>query len=78
MRFPVEAQTSLLTASNHIIPGNSYGHQYTSVTAILVESSALYTIWSIVFLGLYIVNNPIQFVFLASLAEVQVMALSLW
>lgn len=49
-----------------------YGTQYLSIAAMLIESSALYTIWGIIFLGLYIVNNPVQFIFLASLSEVQV------
>ncbi|KAF9002064.1 hypothetical protein BDQ17DRAFT_1357376, partial [Cyathus striatus] len=44
---------------------------------MLVESSALYTIWAIIFLGLYIVNHPVQYIFLASLAEVQVCSCSL-
>ncbi|KAF8987611.1 hypothetical protein BDQ17DRAFT_1289183 [Cyathus striatus] len=66
-----------------ILPGflflTSMGHtdqasQYLGVVAMLVESSALYTIWAIIFLGLYIVNHPVQYIFLASLAEVQVLA----
>ncbi|PPR06714.1 hypothetical protein CVT24_013034 [Panaeolus cyanescens] len=51
-----------------------YGTQYLSIAAMLIESSALYTIWGIIFLGLYIVNHPVQFVFLASLSEVQIIA----
>ncbi|KAF9030273.1 hypothetical protein BJ165DRAFT_934341 [Panaeolus papilionaceus] len=51
-----------------------YGTQYLSIAAMLIESSALYTIWGIIFLGLYIVNNPVQFIFLASLSEVQIIA----
>ncbi|KAF9256980.1 hypothetical protein L218DRAFT_807646, partial [Marasmius fiardii PR-910] len=54
--------------------GDEYVDRYTSVGAILVESSALYTVWSIIFLGLYIVNHPVQFVFLGSLAEVQIIS----
>ncbi len=50
---------------------NSAAH-YLSVAAVIVESSAIYTIWGIIFIGLYIVHNPIQFVFLGTLSAVQV------
>ncbi|KAG7100299.1 hypothetical protein E1B28_002074 [Marasmius oreades] len=54
--------------------GEEYADRYTSIGAMLIESSALYTVWSIIFLGLYIVNHPVQYVFLASLAEVQIIS----
>ncbi|PPR04984.1 hypothetical protein CVT24_010448 [Panaeolus cyanescens] len=49
-----------------------YGAQYLSIATMIVESSALYSVWGLVFLGLYIANHPVQYVFLASLSEVQV------
>ncbi|KAL0064600.1 hypothetical protein AAF712_008422 [Marasmius tenuissimus] len=54
--------------------GQDHAGKYTSVVALLVESSALYAAWSVIFLGLYIVNHPVQFVSLASLAEVQIIS----
>lgn len=46
--------------------------QYLSVAAMIVESSALYTIWGIIFLVLFVVDSPIVDVFVATLSEVQV------
>ncbi|PPR02222.1 hypothetical protein CVT24_011470 [Panaeolus cyanescens] len=48
--------------------------QYTGVIAIQVESSALYTIWGIIFLATYITKNPAQNIFFASLSEIQTIA----
>ncbi|THV07092.1 hypothetical protein K435DRAFT_644058 [Dendrothele bispora CBS 962.96] len=54
--------------------GREHAGQYTNIAALLIESSALYSLWTILFVGLYIVNHPVQYVFLASLAEVQIIA----
>ncbi|KAL0058280.1 hypothetical protein AAF712_015051 [Marasmius tenuissimus] len=54
--------------------GEAHAKKYTSIVTLLVESSALCAVWSVIFLGLYIVNHPVQFVFLASLAEVQIIS----
>ncbi|EGO22260.1 hypothetical protein SERLADRAFT_409827 [Serpula lacrymans var. lacrymans S7.9] len=54
--------------------GAAHAAQYTGIATLLIESSALYALWSIIFLVLYAINNPVQFVFLASLAEVQIIA----
>ncbi|KAF9545033.1 hypothetical protein CPC08DRAFT_649481 [Agrocybe pediades] len=56
--------------------GSSTSH-YLGVAAMIVESAALYTVWGILFLVLYIINNPAQYLFLASLASVQTIALLL-
>ncbi|EGN92251.1 hypothetical protein SERLA73DRAFT_164145 [Serpula lacrymans var. lacrymans S7.3] len=56
------------------ILGAAHAAQYTGIATLLIESSALYALWSIIFLVLYAINNPVQFVFLASLAEVQIIA----
>ncbi|PPR08200.1 hypothetical protein CVT24_001387 [Panaeolus cyanescens] len=51
-----------------------HGAQYLSIATMIIESSALYSVWGLIFLGLYIANNPIQDVFLATLSEVQIIA----
>ncbi|PPR06694.1 hypothetical protein CVT24_013027 [Panaeolus cyanescens] len=51
-----------------------HGAEYVSIAAMIIESSALYTIWGIIFLGLYIADHPVQYVFLSSLSEVQIIA----
>lgn len=45
---------------------------YIGVAAMLVESCALYSTFSLIFIILFAVNNPIQYVFLSALANVQV------
>ena len=45
---------------------------YTSVAAMLVESSSLYAVWSLVFIVVYAVNSPGQYVLLMTLCNVQV------
>ncbi|KAF4611621.1 hypothetical protein D9613_003731 [Agrocybe pediades] len=57
--------------------GSSSTSHYLGVAAMIVESAALYTVWGILFLVLYIINNPAQYLFLASLASVQTIALLL-
>jgi uncharacterized membrane protein YidH (DUF202 family) len=47
---------------------------YTSISAILVESCALYAIFSLIFIVLFAINHPIQYVFLSALANVQIIA----
>lgn len=39
---------------------------------MLIESSALYATWSIIFIGLYIVSHPMQSLFLGSLTDISV------
>ncbi|KAF9556161.1 hypothetical protein CPC08DRAFT_641907 [Agrocybe pediades] len=47
---------------------------YGQVSAILVESCALYAVFSLIFIVLFAINHPIQFVFLSALANVQIIA----
>lgn len=47
---------------------------YTSVAAMLIESSTLYAIWSVVFIILYAINNPGMDIMLMTLCNVQVIA----
>ncbi|KAF4614529.1 hypothetical protein D9613_002458 [Agrocybe pediades] len=47
---------------------------YGRVSAILVESCALYAVFSLIFIVLFAINHPIQFVFLSALANVQIIA----
>lgn len=51
---------------------NDYSKPYTSAAAILVESSAVYAIVAVVFIGFYARNNPISHIFLSTLCQVQV------
>ncbi|KJA19557.1 hypothetical protein HYPSUDRAFT_168029 [Hypholoma sublateritium FD-334 SS-4] len=53
---------------------NDYSKPYTSAAAILVESSAVYAIVAVIFIGFYSRNNPISHVFLSTLCQVQVIA----
>lgn len=45
---------------------------YTSIAAMLIESSALYATWSLVFIIVYAVGSPGQYVLLMTLCNVQV------
>ncbi|TFK68838.1 hypothetical protein BDN72DRAFT_768736 [Pluteus cervinus] len=48
--------------------------EYTGIMAMLVESAALYAAFCIIFIPLYATNNPLLYIFLASLAQVQIIA----
>lgn len=52
--------------------------QYLSVEAIIIESSAAYTVWGIIFIGLYSVNSPYQDIFLSTISAVQVRSPTLY
>ncbi|KAL0574836.1 hypothetical protein V5O48_007134 [Marasmius crinis-equi] len=54
--------------------GKQHTQKYVDISAMLIESSSLYTVWSILFLGLYVANNPVQYIFLASINEVQIIS----
>ncbi|EPQ55666.1 hypothetical protein GLOTRDRAFT_10171, partial [Gloeophyllum trabeum ATCC 11539] len=54
--------------------GRSHSAQYTSTAAMLVESAALYAICSILFLVPYVVNHPLQGIFMQVLSQVQIIA----
>ncbi|KAJ7578712.1 hypothetical protein C8J56DRAFT_968893 [Mycena floridula] len=51
--------------------GNNYGSQYTSTAAMIVESAAIYSVFALLFLVPFAVNNALSEVFLQSLAQVQ-------
>ncbi|KAF8962412.1 hypothetical protein BDZ97DRAFT_1920488 [Flammula alnicola] len=53
---------------------NTYSKPYTSAAAILVESSAVYAIVAVIFIGFYAANSPVSHLFLSTLSQVQVIA----
>ncbi|KAJ3555156.1 hypothetical protein NP233_g12273 [Leucocoprinus birnbaumii] len=70
----------LLVARKHYIDamGNtSHAKRYLSIVTMLVESSALFAIWSIIFVGLYAVSHPLQNIFFATLVDVAIVAMLL-
>ncbi|KAG1829615.1 hypothetical protein EV424DRAFT_1507199 [Suillus variegatus] len=69
----------LLTYRRRIskVLGSSYGTQYTSIAAMIVESAALYSTFSVAFLTLFGLNNAISETFLVSLTQVQIIAMLL-
>ncbi|KAG2039752.1 hypothetical protein BDR03DRAFT_991702 [Suillus americanus] len=69
----------LLTYRHRIskVLGSSYGTQYTSIAAMIVESAALYSAFSVAFLTLFLLNNPISAVFIQSFTQVQIIAMLL-
>lgn len=52
--------------------GSSYASHYTTVVAMLVESSALYSSFSLLFLVSFAIDHPLAPVFLQTLSQVQV------
>ncbi|KAF9467896.1 hypothetical protein BDZ94DRAFT_1287535 [Collybia nuda] len=54
--------------------GTAHGTQYTTIASMLVESAAVYSISSLLFLVPFIVEHPIQNVFLGLLSPAQVIA----
>jgi hypothetical protein len=54
--------------------GPRHGTEYTSVAAMIVESSLLYSVFALLFLIPFALNNAIQNVFLQLLGEVQIIA----
>ncbi|KAG2068827.1 hypothetical protein BDR04DRAFT_1056343 [Suillus decipiens] len=57
--------------------GSSYGTQYTSIAAMIIESAALYSAFSVAFLTLFNLNNPISETFIEALTQVQIIAMLL-
>ncbi|KAF9030282.1 hypothetical protein BJ165DRAFT_1535735 [Panaeolus papilionaceus] len=67
----------ILSVRHNIIKAvgrSDFGGQYLSIVAMIVESSALYTVCGIVFLALYLKNNQVENVFLGTLSQVQIIA----
>lgn len=54
--------------------GKQHAKQYTSIIAMVVESAALYTIFSVIFIITYGRNSPAQNLFLPVLGQVQCIA----
>lgn len=54
--------------------GSAHGTQYTTIASMLVESAAVYSASSLLFLVPFIVGHPIQNVFLGLLSPAQVIA----
>lgn len=54
--------------------GKAHGKYYTSVAAMLVESASLYAACSLLFLVPYVLNHPLQNIFMQVLSQVQIIA----
>ncbi|KAH7927480.1 hypothetical protein BV22DRAFT_1007014 [Leucogyrophana mollusca] len=54
--------------------GPDHASPYTSIATMTIESSGLYALWSLIFVILYVVGNPIQYAFVASLPHAQIIA----
>ncbi|KAG2090616.1 uncharacterized protein F5147DRAFT_643435 [Suillus discolor] len=69
----------LLTYRHRIskVLGPGYGTQYTSIAAMIVESAALYSTFSLALLILFILNNPIFGAFIELLPQIQIIAMLL-
>lgn len=69
----------LVARRNYIqVMGNTlHAKRYISIIAMLVESSALFAVWSIIFVGLYAVSHPLQNIFFATLVDVAIIAMLL-
>ncbi|KAF7290731.1 hypothetical protein MIND_01313800 [Mycena indigotica] len=50
---------------------HAYARRYVGIAAMLIESAALYAIWSLMFLICYARNTPLQNILLSSLGQVQ-------
>ncbi|KAG2097497.1 uncharacterized protein F5147DRAFT_714896 [Suillus discolor] len=57
--------------------GSRFGAQYTSIAAMIVESAALYSAFSLALLILFLLNNPISETFIESLPQIQMIAMLL-
>ncbi|KAH7926983.1 hypothetical protein BV22DRAFT_1127757 [Leucogyrophana mollusca] len=54
--------------------GPGHGSLYTNIAMMTIESSGLYAVWLCAFLILFILNNPLQEIFIGSLIQVQTIA----
>ena len=55
------------------ILGPEHSKQYTSIIAMIVESATLVSVFSIIYMILYAVGNPVQEIFLFSITQVMVL-----
>ncbi|KAG1753138.1 hypothetical protein EDD22DRAFT_827934 [Suillus occidentalis] len=69
----------LLTYRHRIcnVLGPGYGTQYTSIAAMIIESAALYSAFSVALLSLFLIGNPISATFIEALTQVQIIAMLL-
>ena len=56
--------------------GPNHGTQYTSVAAMIVESSFIYSAFALLFLIPFALNNPIQNAFIQLMGEIQVTSIA--
>lgn len=63
----------LVIFRRHVVSvlGKGYGSQYTSIAAMIVESAALFSIFSILFIVPFALNKPLNNIFVQSLNHVQ-------
>ncbi|KAG2159086.1 uncharacterized protein EDB93DRAFT_1117966 [Suillus bovinus] len=57
--------------------GSNHGTRYISVAAMIIESAAIYSTFSVGFLTLFALNNPIYETFIEALPQVQMIAMLL-
>lgn len=64
----------LLLFRRHIVSvlGQGHGRQYTSVAAMIVESASIFSVFSLLFLVPFALNNPLNGLFFSPLGGVQV------
>ncbi|KAK7001625.1 hypothetical protein R3P38DRAFT_2730453 [Favolaschia claudopus] len=62
------------TKLRRLLGSSGESEPYIGVAAMLIESCALYSTTSLIFIVLYAVNSPIQYVFLAALANIQIIS----
>ena len=53
-----------------------YARHYVSLATIMVESSALYSVFALIFIITYAINNPLNQIFLAAASTAQVRILN--
>ncbi|KAH7917708.1 hypothetical protein BV22DRAFT_1025909 [Leucogyrophana mollusca] len=60
--------------------GSGHGAQYTSIAGIIVESAAIYSTFSVIFLVTFAIGNSVSTLFLALLSSIQMFAslLTIW
>ncbi|KAH7922356.1 hypothetical protein BV22DRAFT_1197503 [Leucogyrophana mollusca] len=54
--------------------GSGHGAQYTSIAGIIVESAAIYSTFSVIFLVTFAIGNSVSTLFLALLSSIQMFA----
>jgi hypothetical protein len=57
---------------NQALPSNSNGAQYVSLAAMVFESAAIYSVFSLLFLVPFTMGHPLSQLFIQALSPVQV------